>query len=775
MRETEPDRQGEETIVAGERQRPHRLIAASFFASFLAFGAGALVAGVWLLTIIALEAALLLRAKAPHAFSSERMGVTSALIWLGNIVWAAAPLALWLCTPALSSAATIWLGAYLAYKAALCRRSVDFLLGSTAPYTIGFFAVAALGPPPIARFISIALAIVFMGALVMAVRRRERSAADAQMALAQRTAAAEASAAHLNYALDLLGAAVIEMDYDARTVVGYETLSPLIGKTVTPQDVLDAKGINVHPDDLRRVRTVVAKSMSTGGKFEFEHRVLHPERGERWMRVNGFASRGESGRFTRLVFMHRDVTARRRLEMDFSATMRRAEASLVSKRALVERIAGDLGALVDPTPRIEPAEGENGFKLLYGQLERLLAEIDARDEVLTRSVDALRDARETAESASLAKSQFLATMSHELRTPLNAVIGYAELLEEDLAAANMQEQARDAGRVSAGAHTLLRLINDVLDLAKIEAGKTEIVVEPIDLGPLLQEVSDIARPLAAAKNNKLDIIIERDPGPIRNDSGKLRQCLLNLISNACKFCGNGEISVHVRAVEQPGESLVRFDIRDTGIGLSAEQAARIFQPFTQADPTTTRRYGGTGLGLTITRQLAELMGGDVTVHSKPGEGATFTLTIAAKLDDELDSAATDNVVLVIDDEANDRRILCRMLARVGYGARSAGNAASGLDMAARLAPALIVLDIRLPDRSGWEVLAALKRDPTTAAIPILVLSVEADRARALSLGACDVFTKPANRALLTAAILRYARPLTGHAAEPASLLFGQAS
>jgi signal transduction histidine kinase/ActR/RegA family two-component response regulator len=763
-----------EAVAQGERLRPYRLVVASLFCSLLAFAAGPLVAGTWLVTIVAFELALKLRAQGPGASTALNLRVTRVLVTLGNFAWAAAPMAMWLARPDLALAALLWLGFHLGYKATMFRDSLSVLLANSAPHAFGFLFLAAIATPPGAQVISAAFAVMFLGLLVVAVRKREenRSAmAVAQTALAERTHAAEASASRLSYAQQYLGAAVVELDFRARTVIGHEALEPLVGKTLTQEDVLDAKAMNIHPDDLAPTIKVVSTAMRRGGKFEVEYRVLHPERGERWMRVDGYSNPTEH----RAVLMHTDITDRRRMELGFNAAMRRAETNLLAKRALIERIANDVG--VDATPMAQPQEPQNdhGFDALYNRLDRILSEIDARDDVLSRSIDALRAARAAAETANLAKSQFLATMSHELRTPLNAVIGYAEMLEEDLTAQGLTDQARDATRVRSAANALLGLISDVLDLAKIEAGKTEIIVETVHLGLLLHEINDIAKPLAATKHNRFAITAEGDLGAIQNDAGKLRQCLLNLVSNACKFCEDGEIGVVVRRVEIDGELCVRFDVSDTGIGMDPQQAERIFQPFTQADATTTRRFGGTGLGLAITRHLAELMGGDVSVSSRPGEGSTFTLTVSAALDEEPETGANDNVVLVIDDQAHDRRLVRRMLSRVNLVSRSAGTAANGLELAARLSPSLIVLDIRLPDRSGWEVLNELKRNPATAAIPVLVLSIEDDRDRALSLGACDLFTKPANRTRLSAAILRYARPKTELAARPAQPLRGLAS
>jgi signal transduction histidine kinase/CheY-like chemotaxis protein len=773
MREARPIQEETlEAIAQGERLRPYRLIAASLFCSLLAFGAGPLIAGIWLLTVLAFEVALKLRA--PAANTVAHLSLTFAFVSLANIAWAAAPIAMWLCQPALALAATLWLGFHLVYKATLFRDSLLRLMINAAPHALGFVIVAAASTPPDMRMISTAFAVIFLGLLAIAARRREQylhAVTSAQGDLAERTRAAENAAARLAYAQQHLGAAVVEIDYKAHTVVGYEALEPLLGKRMTQEDAFNASSMNIHPDDLAPSVKAVAAGMHRGGKFEVEYRILHPTRGERWLRVDGYSNPAEH----RAVLMHTDVTERRRMELGFTAAMRRAEISLVGKRALIERIAIDVGADTTPMPHRNELENDSGFDALYNRLDRILSEIDARDDVLSRSIDALRAARAAAETANLAKSQFLATMSHELRTPLNAVIGYAELLEEDLSAAGLTDQARDATRVRSAANALLGLISDVLDLAKIEAGKTELIVDTVHLGLLLQEVSDIAKPLAANKNNRLSITAKSDLGLIKNDGGKLRQCLLNLVSNACKFCEDGEIAVIVSRVEIDGELCVRFDVSDTGIGLNPQQAEKIFQPFTQADATTTRRFGGTGLGLAITRHLAELMGGDVTVSSRAGEGSTFTLTVAAALDEEPETGPADNVVLVIDDQAHDRRLLRRTLSRVNFVTRSAATAAAGLELAARLSPSLIVLDIRLPDQSGWDVLNQLKRNPATAAIPVLVLSIEDDRDRAISLGACDLFTKPANRTRLSAAILRFARPKTEPAAPATPALLGKAS
>jgi PAS domain S-box-containing protein len=245
----------------------------------------------------------------------------------------------------------------------------------------------------------------------------------------------------------------------------------------------------------------------------------------------------------------------------------------------------------------------------------------------------LQQARLDAEEASRAKSAFLANMSHELRTPLNAIIGYAEIIADELAGVEHAALVADLQRISdAGLH-LLALINDVLDLSKIEAGRIDLRVEPIDPLPLVHEAIATVEPLARQRGNTLDLEVTGLVGALRADPTRLRQILLNLLSNAVKFTEDGRVLLRVRRTDGAAPSLI-FEVSDTGIGISPEQLARLFQPFTQADSSTTRRYGGTGLGLAISQRFCQLMGGEITVVSAPGQGSTFTARLPAQPESE---------------------------------------------------------------------------------------------------------------------------------------------
>jgi signal transduction histidine kinase len=249
----------------------------------------------------------------------------------------------------------------------------------------------------------------------------------------------------------------------------------------------------------------------------------------------------------------------------------------------------------------------------------------AREEEATR----LRIAVAAAEEADRAKSTFLATMSHELRTPLNAIIGYSEMLQEeaqDLGAASFVE---DLGKIQSASRHLLALINDILDLSKIEAGKMELHLEPLPLPQLIEEVGATVAPLAAKKGNTLEVRCAPEVGVIHGDVTRLRQGLLNLLSNACKFTEKGRVRLEALRLTASGKDWIQVRVSDTGIGMTPEQMQKLFQAFSQADTSTTRKYGGTGLGLAITRKLCRLMGGDVFVESAPGKGSTFTLQIPA--------------------------------------------------------------------------------------------------------------------------------------------------
>jgi PAS domain S-box-containing protein len=380
---------------------------------------------------------------------------------------------------------------------------------------------------------------------------------------------------------------------------------------------------------------------------------------------------------------------------------------------------------------------------------------------------ALREARDAAEEASRAKSRFLANMSHELRTPLSAVIGYAEMLEEEAEDLGQDSFLSDLGKIRANAQHLLGLINDVLDLSKVEAEKMDVYAEDFAVEAFARDAAATVEALVAKKGNRLVLDLAPDLGAARTDSVKLRQCLFNLLGNAAKFTEGGTITLRVRRFAAADGDRLSFAVVDTGIGMSPEQVAGLFQRFAQADETTTRKYGGTGLGLALTRAFAGLMGGDVVPASIEGQGTTFTLTVPAVLpaietpeaeapeaQTEHEAAGSRGLVLVVDDEASQRDLLARFLIRQGFSVRTAGDGRTGLDLARTLAPRVILLDVMMPEVDGWTVLSTLKADGTTRDIPVVMVSFVADAALSASLGAADALPKPVDWGRLKAVLTR---------------------
>jgi signal transduction histidine kinase len=294
----------------------------------------------------------------------------------------------------------------------------------------------------------------------------------------------------------------------------------------------------------------------------------------------------------------------------------RAEEILARRGADVDAAPAVLGARTDQSPT--------------QRLRHILDEIERRDEELKHAFRELEAARLAAEDANIAKSHFLATMSHELRTPLNAIIGYGEMLMESADERGDQQDRQDLGRIHSAAHRLLALINDVLDLSKIEAGGMVVASERVDLAPLVRETVETVAPTADANSVAIVVDMPDSLGAVETDGMKLGQCLLNLMSNAAKFTRDGKITLRARRESEAGADWIAFEVVDTGIGISPEAQARLFQPFVQADASTTREFGGTGLGLAITRRLARLLGGDVAVQSTLGRGSAFTLRIPAR-------------------------------------------------------------------------------------------------------------------------------------------------
>ncbi len=589
----------------------------------------------------------------------------------------------------------------------------------------------------------------------------------------------------------------------------------------------------VHPDDKPSLLQAQTNTLESGKEYNAEYRIVLKDGTIRWVNSRGNVLRDANNRPTRLTGIVMDITARKQTE----AALQAAEEKY---RSIFENAADGIfqttpdGEYISANPALAKIYGYESPEALIAnlsnQIERRLyvdphrrsefmhlisqhgTVIDFESQVyrqdgniiwISENARAVRDeagnllhyegtvkdisdrkqaadklfqAKEAAETANRAKSQLLANMSHELRTPLNAIIGYSEMLQEDAKDCGYEDIIPDLEKIrSAGKH-LLGLINDILDISKIEAGKMGLYLETFDVSHLITEVQATVQPLIDKNGNTLVVDCTSDVGTIHADLTKVRQVLLNLLSNASKFTENGTITLTVAKQE----SEVRFTVSDTGIGMTADQLARLFQPFTQADESTTRKYGGTGLGLAITQRFCQMMGGNITVESTPGVGSVFRICLPSEVHDlprdlpkdnppadlsslnqvssaiahQADLSKPPTTILVIDDDAITRDLMVRHLSKEGFRVETAANGQEGLHLARKLRPDAITLDVMMKT-AGWSILAELKADPELADIPVIVLTILDDQDLGFSLGASDYLTKPIDYKQLMRVLNKY--------------------
>jgi signal transduction histidine kinase/CheY-like chemotaxis protein len=592
--------------------------------------------------------------------------------------------------------------------------------------------------------------------------------------------------------------------------------------------------------DIPALRTLLEDIIPTSSVFnDFELEHTFPIIGRRVMLLNARKLRaGHHGEL--LVLAMEDVTERRRVEADWKATETYAQnivdtvrkpllildatlrvrsgnrafyqAFQVSPEETENRLFYELGSgqwnvpelkrfLEDVIPKSSvfsdfqveydfPAIGRrvmllNARKLRAGHHGELL--VLAMEDVTERrrAEEEVIKAKEIAETANRTKSLFLANMSHELRTPLNAILGYSEMLQEEAVEEHLAGKfGTDLAKINAAGKHLLALINDILDLSKIEAGKMELFLETFDVAKMIDEVASTLQPMVEKNVNTLHIQCAPDLGVMHADQTKVRQGLFNLLSNACKFTRDGNITLQADWQSTDGREWIVFRVTDTGIGLNSEQIAKLFNDFTQADASTTRNFGGTGLGLVLTRRFCEMMGGEVTVCSVHGNGSVFTIKLPTVVREAKSESATEfdaaiaslphgskdgteplppgvSYVLVIHDDATQRDVIQRFLSKEGFCVRTAAKGEAGQRLARQLRPAAITLDVRMPDQPGmdcWSVLLAIKTDPNLRDIPVIMLTMVSEPGRGFMLGAVDIVTKPVDRASLSQILKKYTCP-----------------
>ncbi len=434
-------------------------------------------------------------------------------------------------------------------------------------------------------------------------------------------------------------------------------------------------------------------------------------------------------------------------------------AQAIENVQLYSELRQRLLSLEEAHRRIQQAQEE--LARYSRSLEEMVAQ---RTRELQERSEQLEVALRRATEADRLKSEFLANMSHELRTPLNSIIGFSRVILNGIDGPLTELQRTDLTAIhNSGVH-LLQLINDILDLSKIEAGHMELQKEPVDLAPVVRGVLDTCRPLVEGKPLNLVEQIPPDLPPAYADPIRVRQIILNLVSNAIKYTDRGAITVSAR--RQDGEIVI--SVRDTGIGIAPQDLPRVFEPFRQVGKALERRAAGTGLGLTISRRFVEMHGGRIWVESEPGQGSTFSFTlpamgaprlVPAEAPQEQPVAPSGRTVLVVDDDPDVISLFRRYLEDQGYQVISATDAVEALRLAWEEHPYAITLDIILPGEDGWTILRALKEDSATRDIPVIICSVVQDEDTGFSLGAADYLTKPVSREALLSALERLRRPV----------------
>jgi signal transduction histidine kinase/CheY-like chemotaxis protein len=430
----------------------------------------------------------------------------------------------------------------------------------------------------------------------------------------------------------------------------------------------------------------------------------------------------------------------------------------------VKTYSDEIGRLIDGfnTMLSEIQQRDIALQSTNGELKTRTQELEQEVFQRKQTQEELLNAKHAAEEANRAKSTFLANMSHELRTPLNAIIGYSEMLEEETRDSGKIENVQDLKKIQGAGKHLLSLINDVLDLSKIEAGKMGLHLETFEVSQVIEEMVTTLQPAAAKNANSIHVHLAENVSVMKADITKVRQILFNLLSNACKFTDRGTISVDVDQMKVEGKEWIQFRVSDTGIGISAKQKENLFHEFAQADASIARKYGGTGLGLAITHRFVQLMNGQINVESEPGKGAIFTVQLPTQVVIETTEPAlsegaseasatfsetkTDlDTILVIDDDPSVRDLMSRFLTKLDFRVVVAANGEEGLRLAKQIHPLLITLDVVMPECDGWTVLNRLKGDPELAQVPVIMVTVVDNEARGLDLGASSYLIKPVER------------------------------
>ncbi len=627
----------------------------------------------------------------------------------------------------------------------------------------------------------------------------------------------------------------------AERMLGY--MAAEVMNTITPADISDPQEVNARAKALSaELGTRIAPGFealvfkaSRGIEDIYELTYIRKDESRFPAIVSVTALRDAPGEIIGYLLIGTDNTARKQIEAERMVLDQRVRDQQFYTRSLIE---SNIDALITTDPRgiitdvnkqmealtgctrdeligapfkdyfTDPERAEAGIKLVLGESKVTDYELTARarngketvvsynattfhdrDRKLQGVFAAARDVterkryEESLQQANRAKSVFLANMSHELRTPLNAIMGYSEMLQEEAIEQKLNGFSEDLEKINGAGRHLLALINNILDLSKIEAGKMELFLESFDVNKMIDEVASTIQPMVEQNANTLHIKRAENLHTMHADQIKVRQGLFNLLSNAAKFTHDGNITLEVERQLMEGDEWIVFRVTDTGIGMSPDQILKLFQDFTQADASTTRKFGGTGLGLALTRRFSQIMGGDVTVHSTPNEGSVFTIKLPAVVK-EIEEAASDSAasepaiawadglkshgaeqlapvetcVLVIDDDPVPRDLMQRFLTKEGFNVRTAAGGEAGLRMAQELRPVAITLDVMMPEMDGWSVLSALKSDAALRDIPVVMVTMLDDPERGFTLGASDYITKPVDRQHLSRILKKYTCP-----------------